>query len=367
MRRVGPLVAALVVLVVGAAVGATPAPAAAQAPTIDATYAAPGPAPSVATADVHDAGGRRTHRLYYPADLTGRHAVVAWGNGSFENPDKYEPLLHHLASWGFIVVAAETSEAGSGREILAGARYVIAADADPASPFFGHVDTTHVGAAGHSQGAGGSVRAASDPGTVITTVVPVALPMELFQLLGANKDFQTERLRVPALFMSGSEDGLISSAGTVARYYGRVPGPAAMGILEGADHNAVQIDGGGFRGYLTAWLRWQLSGDAAAAAAFVGPAPELSTNAAWRNQRFKGLTGPSGPVGATVVDLPASTTTTAAPVVALAAPTASTGRAGSSALPTTGAGVALLGPVALVTLALFLRSSRCVPRQFAGR
>jgi hypothetical protein len=294
--------------------------------------------------------------------------VIAWGNGSFEHPDKYEALLRHLASWGFIVVAAETDSAGTGREMLDGARFVIAADADPASPFFGHVDGAHVAAVGHSQGAGGSVRAATSPGgELITTVVPVALPIELFELLGFEHDFDPGRLRVPTFFMSGEADTIISSTGAVARFYGQARGPAAMGILRGADHNTVQLDGGGFRGYLTAWLRFQLAGDPVAAGAFVGPSPELLANPSWRDGRLKGLTttGPSGPAAPVVAGLP--TTTTVVASVASVASEAAAAPAGR--LPTTGgaAPLPLLVPAALLAIAAtarrnVVRSAAC-PRR----
>jgi hypothetical protein len=165
--------------------------------------------------------------------------------------------------------------------------------------------------------------------------------------------------------MSGEADTIISPPGAVARFYGQVPGPAAMGILRGADHNTVQIDGGGFRGYLTAWLRFQLADDPVAAGAFVGPSPELLTNPSWRDQRLKGLaaaeSGPSGPSAPVVAGLP--TTTTVVSSVA-AASVLTTGR-----LPTTGgtAPQPLLVPAALLAIAVtgrrhVVRSGAC-PRR----
>lgn len=345
---VGPV--ALAGLVAGAG-GAAAAPAG-----VEATYAAPGPAAgAVATGVVRDGSGAVTHRLYHPADLGPpgeRHPVVAWGNGSFEHPDRYEPLLRHLASWGFVVVAAETDSAGTGDEIRAGARHVVAADADPASPFFERIDRAHVGAAGHSQGAGGAVRAATAAPDLLTTVVPVALPAELYQLLGVGHDYHPDRLWVPVLFLSGSDDVLISPAGAVAGYYDRVPGAAAMAILIGADHNAVQVDGGGFRGYLTAWLRWQLAGDEVAGRAFVGPDAELLTNPRWRDQRVKGLGGPSGPSGP-----PAGVPTAGAALTQVVPPATPT----AAPLPATGGALPLPAPFALAAAALAVRRASAGP------
>jgi dienelactone hydrolase len=304
--------------------------------------------------------------VYFPTDLGppgARHPVVAWGNGSFEHPDKYEPLLRHLASWGCIVVAAETDQAGTGQELLAGARHVLAADLDPASALFGHVDHDHVAAVGHSQGAGGAMRAATDPSGIVTTVVAVALPAAVYQLLGTDHDFHATRLRVPALFLSGEADTLISPAGTVAGYYDEVPGAAAMGILRGADHNTIQLDAGsGFRGYVTAWLRWQLAGDATAGTAFTGPHPGLAADPAWADVRTKDLGAAPEPApspAAAPAPGPGPTAPTVAPPPggpAASAPSAAAPSSEPPALPATGGGgVGPLVGVALAALALAAR------------
>ena len=59
-----------------------------------------------------------------------------------------------------------------------------------------------------------------------------------------------------------------------------------------ADHASIQnaADGGnpgGFLGYATAWLEYQLRGNAAAAGAFTGAHPELATNANWPGSMTK--------------------------------------------------------------------------------
>ena len=42
-------------------------------------------------------------------------------------------------------------------------------------------------------------------------------------------------------------------------------------MLTGAGHNTIQGTGGGFLGYITAWLMYQLEGGATARQVFVGP------------------------------------------------------------------------------------------------
>lgn len=277
----------LAVLLVAALSGVTTAPASA-ATAIESTYAAPGPW-SITTTTVADGAGRQ-FRLLYPADLGAGgvdHPVLTWGNGTFANPDTYPGVLQHLASWGFVVVAFTGDTTASGLAMLAGAQLVVAADSDPASPFFGHVDTARVGALGHSQGAGGAVNATTKSGGLITTTVPIALTRPLFVF--PEDRFDLTALVDPVLFLGGGLDLLFAPPFTIRAAYDEVPGPAAVAILKLADHWTIQASGGRFLGYLTAWLMYQLQDDPVARAAFVGAPPEINTNTAWRGQAQKNL------------------------------------------------------------------------------
>ncbi|ANY08017.1 poly(ethylene terephthalate) hydrolase family protein [Pseudonocardia sp. HH130630-07] len=204
------------------------------------------------------------HTVYRPADLGApgtRHPVIVWGNGTGAVPRVYDGLLRHLASHGFIVSAANTTQANDGVAMLAGARELVAADRDPASPYRQRVDTAAIGAAGHSQGGAGAITAGSDP-LVRTTVAvqpgPVALP---------------ERLRGPVLYLAGGADVVVVPELVVRPFYERTRRvEAAYAELRGAGHLEPVPDGGGFRGLITAWFRYQLAGDATAARLFAGDA-----------------------------------------------------------------------------------------------
>lgn len=199
------------------------------------------------------------HWYYFPTDLGAggrRHPVVLWGNGTFLNPIHYDGLLRHLASHGFVIAAAFTSNAGSGQEMLAGLDQLEAWNADPASPFHNKIDLTRVGAAGHSQGGIGTLRAAADPR------VDVAVPIE-----GAAASIPAPP--GPTLFMAGETDTWVPPAGIRAAYDATTT-PAAYAELAGADHFPPIGNGNGFRGPVTAFLRWQLMGDEIARDQFVG-------------------------------------------------------------------------------------------------
>jgi dienelactone hydrolase len=200
------------------------------------------------------------HWYYYPDDL-GRdgllHPVVLWGNGTWLNPEHYEPLLQHLAKQGFIVAAAFTSNAGSGREMLAGLDHLTELNQNPDSPFYQHVDVGTVASMGHSQGGGGALQAAHDER--VDTVV--ALEPFMGDAAGVHG---------PAFFVAGQRDTTIPPATVRQRYDASAGIPAAYGEFANADHITPALDAGPMRGPITAWLRWHLMVDAVAKRQFVG-------------------------------------------------------------------------------------------------
>lgn len=257
-------------------------------------YEAPGP--HAVRHDVEpDPLGQPGYELFTPADLGPegtRHPVITWGNGSFARPAEYAPTLRHLASWGFIVVAAGTDQAGTGEEMLAAVHRVTRYEADPTNRLYRRVDLSRVGAAGHSQGAAGAVNTATAADSPITTVVTFDLPNKVFTFPPDSKAFSPEAITVPVLFLSGGNDQLISGTLTNQAFFQSVRGPAGMALLTVADHNGIQHTAPGYPGYLTAWMRYQLADDPDAALAFTGPSPELLRAPGWQDQALKGLRAP---------------------------------------------------------------------------
>lgn len=245
---------------------------------------------SVSTATVTDATTALTYNLYYPTQLGSggmRHSIITWGNGTNATPSNYYGLLNHLASWGFVVIAVDDPTTGTGTEMLAAAQYMVQKDSDSGSIFYQKLDTTSVGAVGHSQGAGGTVNSTNHSNGLIKTAVTIALPNQIW--VSSGDEYYVNQLTVPALFLGGATDFIIASPSTQTGYYNQVPGAAAVAVLKGAGHNTIQQTGGGFLGYINAWLMYVLRGDTAARGAFVGAPPEFTTNTSWQNQAKKNL------------------------------------------------------------------------------
>jgi hypothetical protein len=244
-------------------------------PSMSGNRDAPGPYPVTVTP-------RLTHTIYHPGNLGQgglKHPVILWGNGTFTTPLVYDGLLRHWASHGFVVVAANTTQAGSGKQMLAGATYITSENARAGSVFHQKIDVAHIGATGHSQGGAGAINAGADPR--IDTTVPI-------QPGPGNID----SLHGPMLILAGEQDTIVDPGGMVIPLYNDADHIVAVyGELAGADHYEPFGNGGDFRGVTTAWFRFWLMGDEPARGDFFGPALNcgLCNDPAWSDIRRNAL------------------------------------------------------------------------------
>ena len=309
-----------VTLLVAVATATAPAeatPSYRPAAPVEATYYAPGPwavteRTSVdcctSTGDGYD--------IWYPADLGAGgvvHPVITWGNGTGAHPRQYAYLLSHLASWGFVVIAADRTDTGTGIQMLDAVRYLAAQNADPDSVFGGRIDTASVGAMGHSQGGLGAFNALADGSGAIDTAVTVEMPLaavcsSLPSIGGrGGVDAGAAVTSGSVLIINGSADGIspatqplppeLIGIQSMRAYYDALPAgvPKTRAALVGAQHNDIQgqpdctnfscaegVDG--YLGYLTAWFMDRLRDDPAARTAFLAEIGELLHNPHWSDQ-----------------------------------------------------------------------------------
>jgi len=237
--------------------------------------------------------------LYYPTNLGAngfKHPILTWGNGTNGVPAHYAMLLRHMASWGFVVIATVDQMTGAGQTILDGANVLIAANGNPASIFFNKLNTAQIGAFGHSQGANGAMNALIKSTGTIKTVLPIELPARIWCV--ANCVPMPSFTQGSVFFLDGSLDPIspptqspqVSGEQSIAGYYDAVPAGVAKlkGTLKGPTHNDVTgqpdcataqppclIGVFGYLGYPTAWMMFQLQGDAVAHGAFVNGTGEM--------------------------------------------------------------------------------------------
>ncbi|MEM7738963.1 MAG: alpha/beta hydrolase, partial [Deinococcota bacterium] len=234
---------------------------------------------------VVDGYGNQLFEVYYPTELQGPYPIVVWGNGTGSLPPLYHELALHMASWGFVYIAPYDENVGNGRSILDAVEFLVDENSNPNSIFYTQINIGRVGAVGTSQGANGVINAHTNypNGRLISTVVANALPTEEFIDIAGPRD--TSRIRAPFVILSGTADELISPIDANLAAARRVPRgvPVMVAMSDGATHIEIEGDGGSFRGYLTAWMAYQLQGDAYAASAFAGANPEIVAHPFWRD------------------------------------------------------------------------------------
>jgi hypothetical protein len=209
------------------------------------------------------------YTMYRPAQFEeGKtYPVLTWGNGTCALPEGYGKLLRHVASHGFIIVAANTRwTAGSGASapMIRAIEWALKANADPMSPLYKRIDPMKIGAFGHSQGAGATWSAAAD--TRIRTNVVL------------NGSASGTRMS-SSMFVSGDRDIVAESsqrsstnAQAVAAmvFYHMVPG---TGSADG--HLTLITEPERVVGPVTAWFRYQLNADPVSRDWFVGATCKL--------------------------------------------------------------------------------------------
>ncbi|MEC3915680.1 poly(ethylene terephthalate) hydrolase family protein [Nocardia sp. CDC160] len=261
--------------------------------------------------------------IWYPADLGKggfKHPIITWGDGTWAHPGQYAYLLSHLASWGFVVIAPDNSNTGSGREMLDAVDYLIGQNDDPASPFHGKLDTDSIGAMGHSQGAIGAVNALAQSGGRIKTAVTIELVAQLIcpaipvategeapfscadpRQLTSGSIFYVNGSNSPISPSTQPISAEIAGLQSARSYYDATPDTLdkARATLIGPNHNDIQgqpdcdsvasacVNGvDGFLGFPTAWLMDRLRGDRRAHDAFVSGTGELfAPNPNWTEQQ----------------------------------------------------------------------------------
>jgi hypothetical protein len=213
----------------------------------------------------------RDHTIYrpntIPAGLT--LPIVAWGNGACRADGTwFENILKEFASHGFLVIA-NGRPGGSGQtdsEMLTDAiDWAIAENGRIGSKYRGKVDTTKIAVMGQSCGGIEAYEVSSTDSRVTTTGIFNS------GLMSALDKPMLSRLRAPVgYFIGGPSDIAYQNAMDDWR---RLPSglPAFMGNLD-VGHFATydQPNGGEFGRVGSAWIKWQLKGDAASRSLFVG-------------------------------------------------------------------------------------------------
>jgi hypothetical protein len=196
-----------------------------------------------------------------------KYPVIAWANGTCGETHGYSALLTTIASYGFVVIApnstwTSTTTTAAGTPVQVSAiDYAEALNADMTSPLYQRLDLTKVGAMGHSQGAAATGPTAADP----------RVKSVIFWNTGTSND-------KPFLNVSGEMDVSATTPASMTTDVNAATKPGAW-----VYYHKILATGGNSTGHLVlmeqpervtdmavAWWKWQLNGDQEAKKMFVG-------------------------------------------------------------------------------------------------
>ncbi|MEH6566357.1 MAG: alpha/beta hydrolase [Halopseudomonas sp.] len=223
--------------------------------------------------------------VYRPSTLGAnnrKHPIIVWGNGTGASPSTYRSLLDHWASHGFVVVAANTSNAGTGQDMLNCVDYLVDQNNRSTGTYAGKLDLNRIGAAGHSQGGGGTIMAGQN------YRIKATVPFQPYTIGLGHRSSSQSNQSGPMFLISGGSDTIATPTLNQAPVYNRANVPVFWGELRGASHFEPVGNAGDFRGPATAWFRYHLMDDAAAEDTFYGSNCELCSDFSWTVRR-KGI------------------------------------------------------------------------------
>lgn len=193
-----------------------------------------------------------------------KYPVVTWANGTCGEVHGYAGLLGTLASYGFVIIASNstwTATAPTDKVQLRALDYAAALNRDPSSVLYQKLDMDKIGAMGHSQGAKATSNAEADP--------------RIKSLIFWNTGTSSTR---PFLDISGDKDVGGSTSASIQSATEAATQPGAW-----IYYHQILATGGQYTGHLVlmeqpervvdmavAWWSWQLKGDAEAKKMFVG-------------------------------------------------------------------------------------------------
>ncbi len=196
------------------------------------------------------------------------HPILIWANGYRDNPEQnppdcvvdsssnqwcgqYLPMMNHLASHGFVVVASLSTATAEGDPLptIAGLDWILEQAEDPSSPYYQRLDTENIGQLGHSYGGMSTCMTASEPRY-----------KALATICGTSS---LDGVHTPMLFFCGGNDTTVDCSGVRDVFLTVTDQPAFFLNQLNADHGSWVYDGPGgvSLSSAAAWFRVHLMGD----------------------------------------------------------------------------------------------------------
>ena len=249
------------------------------------------------------------HTIFVPQDLSAFSQskplpVLVWGNGACANsPWEHMNYLNEIASHGYIVLATGiipmTDEWYKGpmsrsEQQIESIDWIIAQNADPASPYYNKIDVKSICVAGMSCGGLQTLFNCADPRIKALMICNSGLfnQQNANQAVGGMPMPPKEKLKeihTPIIYILGGKEDIAYENGMDDFHrISHVPACAAnFPVGHGGTYR--QPHGGEFSIVSLAWLDWQLKNDKEAAKMFKGKDYGLQKREGWtleRNKKF---------------------------------------------------------------------------------
>lgn len=230
------------------------------------------------------------YKIWYPAKLESsneKYPAVVCLNGSNCTYADCEPVYKHLASWGFIVIGNNQTQAISGKSGFDCVGVLKELEQDVNSPLYKKIDLTKIGLQGGSQGGSGAIHAATSDNESNVFVSLLTLSAASSGRLGEEWVYDMSGLSIPCFMLSGTgewDNGIVTSLKSLQENFDACKGETYIARRKGYDHEQMAQAADS---YVVAWFLYTLKGDSEAAKVFTGDNPELFNNANWQDVNGK--------------------------------------------------------------------------------
>jgi dienelactone hydrolase len=175
-------------------------------------------------------------RLSYPT-RGGPYPAIAFAHGFMNESSWYAETLRSIAASGYVVIAPDSetgrfpSHARLADDLNRSLRWLGAQSVNGTSDVpRGKVNSARLAVAGHSMGGGVALLAATRSRSVDTVVTLAAA-----ETANPRASVAVRKLRVPSLFVVGSDDRIIPAASTAVMFR-RAPSPKLFANITGGSH-----------------------------------------------------------------------------------------------------------------------------------
>ena len=243
------------------------------------------------------------HTILRPTDLTPFNAgnplpVLVWGNGACTNsPWEHVNFLSEIASHGFIVVATGFIPLNGERyrgpqstsaQQIEGIDWVFKVNEDPSSIYYHKLDTKNIALAGMSCGGLQTLDNCQDPRLKAIMICNSGLfsdPSTAVPGMPMPAKEKLLQIHTPVMYLLGGPEDIAYANGMDD--FHRIDHVPAFAANYPVGHGGTyaQPHGGEFAVIATAWLEWQLKGDAKAGAMFLGNPCGVAQREGWTAEK----------------------------------------------------------------------------------